>query len=340
MIETPTCFILGAGASVDAGFLVGRDLRDMIYRDLLHHDHQIKTDSQHCERKRRSDSYQDSIHCMLRLAGHDNEVIRDFGTRLRASGSPSVDFFLMSSPSFMELGKAAIAAALMKLENEDELLYQDRHPHANLPDGHLYASRGWYSVLWELLYEGCESSPDDLVSKNDVSFITFNYERSLEHFLHVRLRNTYESCTAAHFAKLFPVVHVHGAIGAYPTVGSSGPHRQYAPGFQRHSVSAYSEEMHIAPDKIPPEVCREIAARLGSAARLVFLGFAYAAQNLDKLPMRPNRYKELIAGRTFMDERDLTRSENELNGRVIVDNPPLYLSPGQGCIEILRTYVV
>ncbi len=65
----------------------------------------------------------------------------------------------------MELGKFLISYILMGYENEEKLFEQKDN---------------WYKYLFNIMAQNCKF--DELI-QNQVSFITFNYDRSLEMFL-------------------------------------------------------------------------------------------------------------------------------------------------------------
>ena len=86
MITTETVLILGAGASADYGFPVGRQLLDAV-----------------CQNQ----TYQ-----ALEPLEYDYVQAKAFIEALKTSAYSSVDAFLEKFPTFLEIGKAAIAAAL------------------------------------------------------------------------------------------------------------------------------------------------------------------------------------------------------------------------------------
>ena len=76
-------------------------------------------------------------------------------------------------------GKLAIVRTILEAEKGSELCVKDEqsnHPH--------FASLGgtWYSQLWQQLIDGYHK---DQYAKffDNVSFIVFNYDRCIEHFL-------------------------------------------------------------------------------------------------------------------------------------------------------------
>src|SRR6266853_4129728 len=175
MIKRPTVLILGAGASVPFEFPSGRALRDRIIAGVSHPSAQLFG--------------------LLRACQFDEQQINAFGAALRRSGQPSVDAFLEYRPEFLDLGKTAIAALLIPFEVEDKLFGGDRN---------------WFEYLFKRLGE----SPQE-IAESRLAVITFNYDRSLEHFLFTSLRNSFNLPFDRVQALMqnIPIVHFYGKLG-------------------------------------------------------------------------------------------------------------------------------
>src|SRR5258708_2623229 len=98
MIRRPTVLILGAGASAEYQFPVGRSL-------LLHIVHELGASTR--------------LQLDMQLCGFSDELIKQFRHELNESSQPSVDAFLeqhKDSTDYERLGKAAIAQRLIQCE--------------------------------------------------------------------------------------------------------------------------------------------------------------------------------------------------------------------------------
>ncbi len=104
-------------------------------------------------------------------AGYSASDIKAFRNALFRSGKNSVDAFLEHRPEFMDIGKAAIARMLVLREVEDALFR---------------AQDNWLRYAYERL-----SASFEQFGSNPMSFVTFNYDRSVEHFLFTAIQNTY-----------------------------------------------------------------------------------------------------------------------------------------------------
>lgn len=94
MIEKRTVLVLGAGASAELGFPLGRGL--------------LRQTVDTIRRKEETRFYQ-----VLRECGFSDDQMQEFARDLEVSMQPSVDAFLENRPEFLDVGKAAIAAALL-----------------------------------------------------------------------------------------------------------------------------------------------------------------------------------------------------------------------------------
>ena len=176
MITTPTVLVLGAGASCPYGFPTAKQLRNDI-----------------CEAFSNRDTP------ASRLLG-DNvapaKKFLEFREAFWKSGTSSVDAFLEGRPEFLDVGKFAIAYCLIPYENEQNLYDPPE------PDG------DWYSHLSKIL-----NSSFDEFENNKLSIITFNYDRSLDHYLFTSLLNWHgksvDDCIKK-FAKLL-IFHANSA---------------------------------------------------------------------------------------------------------------------------------
>ena len=123
----------------------------------------------------------------------------EFLDRMRFFDPSSIDEFLEKNRDDAELRKFLIARELKKHENIDLMF-----PPNNA---------GWYRTLFDALLTG--GRPE--FSKN-LSIVTFNYDRSLEAYLHKVLRYRFKmnEDKASIILKELPIVHLHGILGEYP----------------------------------------------------------------------------------------------------------------------------
>lgn len=188
----------------------------------------------------------------------------DFLTRLSRSGHSSIDAYLESREERAPLGKYLIARELKKHEDVDRLF----PPHDS----------GWYQYLFNQLLAD-DGSPD--FSASSLGIITFNYDRSLEAYLHHALQARFGMSSedaAAGLARL-PIVHVHGILGAYPAI-------PYTPQAETNDLVRISRQIQIIHEMrdthegfCNPEF-EQGNKMLAAAERVFFLGFGFHPDNM------------------------------------------------------------
>jgi len=255
--------ILGGGASAQYGFPLGWGLRDRVCCVA----DTLKTQT-------------------IADLGYRPEELVEFIQTLRHSGYASVDWFLEEYQEFTGIGKAAIAAALIPLEIPDRLF----------PPG--APTRHWYELLLNKLY-----SKDGAFNGSPLSIVTFNYDRSLEHYLfrvlETRLRNADRAVET--LARL-EIVHVHGCLGGLDPLVSDG--RAYLPQISSEEIRKAAGQIIVVGEASGETVEFERARTLLSGAeRIIFLGFGFHSESVRRLgvfdePWDDERRKRVRVGGT------------------------------------------
>jgi hypothetical protein len=279
LITTPTVLVLGAGASHPYGFPTGERLTREI-----------------CAAFSAPDTPAAQL---LSTPFSETGGFFRFREAFLKSGQPSIDAFLQRRPNFLQVGKLAIAYCLIPYENELQL-YQTCDP-----------ARGgdWYQYLSVKL-----DAPFERFGENRLSIITFNYDRSLEHYLLNALQNSHaqprEECAKA-LAQI-PIIHVHGQLGRrpYPEDGC----RQYSQHLQYyHEASEAAAGIILLHEEKSGslEQAREV---LAAAERIGFLGFGYHPVNVERIAIDVDaagvRSKDIVGttrgliGREVQDVQD------------------------------------
>jgi len=182
MINTKTVLIFGAGASQAYGLLLGNELYEMVIKDFSA-DAAQRTAESVVKRE------------FLDATAFNERQIAQFINALRYSGLTSVDTFLERRTDFLEIGKAIIAIELLRRES--------------------------VTTLWEggsnwmqYLYARMTSDSLEAFTQNQVKFITYDYDRTLEHFLFTSLQNTYraDERACAQIVSEIGIIHLHGRL--------------------------------------------------------------------------------------------------------------------------------
>lgn len=255
MIATETVLILGAGVSKPYGYPTGKELLRELY---------IETG-----RPRWKD--------LLMAHGHTESDIQAFRSELVGSQLPTIDAFLAHRPEFRELGHASIAISL--LAKEDPGVFSDLGRR----------EAGIYSLLFQ---RWAAPAWDDL-GRNKLSIVTFNYDRSFEHFFFEALKHSYNKSDGAVADFLntnaIPIIHVHGILGPLPWQSQTDGH-EYAQllnsGVSPHTIgeriAKAAKGIYTDTGSAPQEFIFA-KERIRTARRIYFLGFGYDALNLERL---------------------------------------------------------
>ena len=260
MIKSNTVLVLGAGASAPFDFPTGQGLKDLVCEETLQHS--------------------GTIH-LLNSLGFNTDIISRFRTALGNSGRLSVDAFLEYRDDFLDIGKIAIAAALLPFEKTAGLFTDWIHKRYS-------DQNNWYDLLFDAL---TAAVPFDEFDKNKLSIITFNYDRSIEHYLFTSLRNSYNKTDEECGEKLrkIEIIHVHGSLGplSWQSRPVDLPSVLYDSGTDPEIIKLAAQNIKIIHEDtaVTPEFTQARNILLNSK-RVFFLGFGFHPINMKRLEMR------------------------------------------------------
>ncbi|HEU5068838.1 MAG TPA: hypothetical protein VFV96_00305 [Verrucomicrobiae bacterium] len=241
-----TVIIAGAGASKPYGLPLGRELRDLVLK--------IRTT--------------DSNLKLLKQFNISQEDFRGFRADLQMSAISTVDSFLEKRPTWMTVGKIAMAMALDGKENEEKL-FPPNHPRDH-----------WYESLWQSL--NCNSW--SALKKKRVRVVTFNYDRTFEcYFCGVIANNLRVSRSkAAEWLTEEFVVHPHGTLGKYKGEHLHWMSMERPDQYERIKLASKSI---VVISEANTKTAAFSAARslLKASDNFVFLGFGYHSKNMERL---------------------------------------------------------
>jgi hypothetical protein len=170
----------------------------------------------------------------------------------------------------MEIGKLVTAHLLIQKENHDRLFSFDSN---------------WLRIL----YNRIAGEYDD-IAKNQIGFITFNYDRNIEHFFFNAISKSYDKPPAEVKELLdrhIPIIHLHGRLGFLPWQGESpSESRDFEPYPTKEAVETGARNIKIIHEDITDGRDKDFAqakALLARAEKIVFMGFGYNARNIERL---------------------------------------------------------
>lgn len=193
MIDKQTVFILGAGANAPYGYPTGKQLRQQIIDNL------------DINRKKVDMVQFNELLCKLLLQEKRIES-KELRNNLLESRRSSIDLFLENRPELINIGKLSIACGIIEFEKRDKGPWD------------------WFEYIHDSELAQCKSA-EEYCQKNNVNFITFNYDRHLEHSLISSLKSTYdekEDRCAELIKDYFEIIHVHGKLDNLPWEDGSG----------------------------------------------------------------------------------------------------------------------
>jgi len=247
MFEVKTTLVLGAGASFPYGFPLGNELMKIISNELV-------------------PNLNPEWDYHLKQRNISKGMIQKFGQALLNSRRFSIDEFLARRNEFTEVGKLCIALALIPRENKQRLLYAPEDD--------------WYRTLFKMMDTDFNSFGD-----NNLSIVTFNYDRSLEHYLIHTMMHSYgkdEDECFQHLKKI-PIVHVHGKIGGLRWCDK--PARDYRGNLKHHVdvFQAADDIITISEENRKDKEYKHAYKYISNAKKVYFMGFGYHSSNLKRL---------------------------------------------------------
>ena len=297
MITRKTVFVLGAGASSPYGFPLGAELRQHVL-----------------DRFNSTTGQAVHLHNATKFTLTQRNTFIEV---LRYSGLQSVDALLERRPEFMDVGKAMMAIDLALAEAASNLWQIDDN---------------WMVYLYSSMIGGSLGE----FAENQTAFVTFNYDRSLEHFLFTSLKNTFgkpDEETKAILDKI-PIIHLHGRLGYLPWQGSSDVVPYGTSGISKAHMDVFLNEIKVVHEEITDGRDKDFSQAkelLAGAERGYLLGFGFGARNVGRLGMKNGGVRPVnFHGSAFgMTDKEAGACKDLTGGH-------LKLYPHYACLEFLR----
>jgi hypothetical protein len=275
MFKRRTLFIVGAGASSEATLPVGSQLASLIsdkldirfqegHRHVGHGDLELYRDL--CRGRQHS----------AQLIQQACWLIRD-GIHL----ANSIDDFLDLHQENQELtlvGKAAVAKSILEAERKSTLYYNWRKPREGINFPNLAPT--WFNKFMKMASQGVPRRRVESIFENP-SFVVFNYDRCIEHYLLHALQRLYgmSEPEVAPICASVRIVHPYGVLAPLATETSRNGVRYGEPDDAdvpslTANIKTYTER------KEEGEELAQIRTEVEKADCLVFLGFAFHEQGM------------------------------------------------------------
>ncbi len=304
MFKRQTLFVVGAGGSQEVSFPVGTQLARTIGKKLQTHvDHNERT------------AYFADLELFKELRRHRQGL--DISEYVKAASiisdgirlANSIDDFLNihgGNKTLIELGKAAIVRSILEAEGNSKLFVDQSNVYNKMDFNKIEDT--WFVKLMRVLGSGRNPTTVKEVFSN-ISFIVFNYDRCVEHFLTHSLQALYaiSAKDASEIVKQITIIHPYGKIGELDRVPFGNDGFQNANFFNlAASIKTYTERLEQGVE------LDRIRAEMSNADCIVFLGFSYLEQNLDVIRPADRMRRKPVFGTAYgmsISDRDITDKE-------------------------------
>ena len=346
MFKTRTLFVVGAGASCEVNLPMGAELKDIIAKLNIRFEggQQATGDNQ--------------IGQSLRHCGRQDAQFASYLTASRqiAAAMPlalSIDNFIDAHKhnQHIELcGKLAIVKSILEAERKSKL-----HMRSNLNARMNFSavSGSWYEPFFQRLTEGISRANIAGVF-NNVSFITFNYDRCIEHYLLNALQTYYTIPfeEAGLLVNQLVVHHPYGLVDLLPWQNRTGRGVDFGGNpVDEDDLLRIAREIKTFTERFEEgEELSAIRTQVQDAEVIVFLGFAFADQNMALIkPVGETRARRVFATAWGASVSDRVVIENQI-GHLLGRQP--YVGGGDDrfpgvrirvrsdkrCVELFREY--
>lgn len=258
MVTTPTVIVLGAGSNIESGFCTSKRLEADIANEF---DTFLRTLV-----SKEPDIFSSPV--VAQRFVKDAEELRDL---INSGIHDSIDIILGSRYTKLEtIGKIAIAYALLKRETK------------KIPN----TSQKLYLTIFKAMTDSVANYNDLAnLSANRVTFVSFNYDRSLEYFFYDCFKKLVD-CPAgfnenefSHFQNFFKCFHVYGSFGQIFSLYHDN-FLPYESALSFDNLSAAADRIRVIHNKdVIPDILSIVQA-LANAKLVIFIGFSFNSKNL------------------------------------------------------------
>jgi hypothetical protein len=313
-------YVVGAGASTDFGLPVGSDLKAMIAERCNFNLDEFASPRGGSVKLRRA----------IENLGARGEVSHDALFRAAENlsrampAAPSIDNYLhtnASRPEVVAVGKMAIIESIAAAEKSSRLMVDPRNSYNKL-DMNLVKD-SWLGGLSSLLLSSSDFA-SFLEGLENITFVTFNYDRCIEQYFSQLARVYFADVRNADIDVMqrLSVIHVYGSLGEFTHSGYQ--YRGY--GIEPNEmdlIDARGKIKVFTEGTFEDDVQGRISEALSECEVLLFLGFGFHPINVRLFPNnRLERLERLIVTSRGFSSDDLRILAERLHDRFGV--PPSF----------------
>lgn len=283
MFNSKTVFVLGAGASQEVKLPTGRELTERIA---------IKLDFRRDNEERLVGAGDRGIRSTLlgisKFGSNEPQRLESVCMEICQAMpmTASIDDFIdrrQGNDLLRLIGKHAIVKCILDAEGQSDLFVDDSNIYNAVKFNDL--ENTWYEQFMRILMPGYSEANVDRIFEN-VSFVSFNYDRCLEHFLFYALQNQYgiDADESARIMSTVSVHHPYGSVGVLPWQDGSNKTRFGDDGVAGEKLSLLAEGIRTYTEQEKDEqILAPMRADIFEAELIVFLGFAFHPPNMELL---------------------------------------------------------
>ena len=328
MFQSKTLLVVGAGASCEAGFPSGEELNVKIANilDIRFDDwgsRLVSGDYRMVEAFRQAAQDAGDPTASINPYLHKAWRIRD----VVPAAAISIDNFLDAhrGDALMELcGKLGIVKSILDAERSSKFrAHREGDSTFRLND--LLGT--WYVGFLQMLTEGITKDDVGQIFEN-LSIITFNYDRCIERFLYQALADYYElhEAEAQHLVSKLKIYHPYGKVGQLPWQSNVGA----VPfGSEHANLIELSKQIKTFTEGLDDAQLRGgIHEAVGDAEVIVFLGFAFHPLNMELLtPGHPTAVQRVYATTLGLSDSDEAVIEDDIQRMLGLDDLAFHDDP-------------
>ncbi|MEI9413044.1 hypothetical protein [Mesorhizobium salmacidum] len=295
MFERKTLFVVGAGASSELDMPMGGALANIIGDKLQPQGTDVRASLGDAHLTR----------AINLLANNSDERGARFfkAAQLISRAMPqtiSIDNFLHAHADneiLIQTGKLAIAASILEAERTTKLYVgrdTDQVSFRAVPDT-------WHRTFCKMLCEGAQRTDLDHLFEN-VSIITFNYDRCIEHYL-VQQLAVYFDLTwqrARDLTNKLTIIHPYGQVGKLDWQDSPMVSVDFGQQPPAQDLPAVAAQIRTFTERVDDaDAMDTIYYLINEAKIIVYLGFSYGDMNMELMTTPGHAAPKQILGTSY-----------------------------------------
>lgn len=311
MIKEKCVLILGAGASAPYGFPTGKGLKSMICNNfermwekfVWHKSSTPFTDDYLTEQK---------------------EIAKNFVIDFKKFDHDSIDLFLDIFKEHSDIGKKAIYLTILQAEalNNKRVKVQ-----------------GWYTELFRLMIG--KSDNYFKLSENNITIVTFNYDRSLENYFYnsfMDFANSIGPKEKIEELKKIKIYHVYGKLADLPWESDKNPldYGNDVSMIQLNECKDNIKTIHERKENI--KTLESIVSSIQLAAKLYYLGFGFAGENAEIISLNNKIRPDQLVYVSDFDNRHV-RIEMQMRGLGVWQENRTTIVVEGDCKRVIEDYL-